>query len=73
MNVDFMLGYGVSTQEMAEAIQQANWPPISEFDICLIERNPNLNWFQKWRLKHRLRKNLKEALKNGKESERSTI
>ena len=59
MNVDFMLGCGVSTQEMAEALQQVKWPPISEFDICLIERNPNLNWFQKWKLKHRLRKNLR--------------
>lgn len=73
MNDDFMTGYGVTAQEMAEAIRQANWPPISEFDICLIELNPNLNRFQKWRLKHRLRKNLKETLKNGRESEGSTI
>lgn len=68
-----MLKYGVSTIEMAEAIRQANWRPISEFDICLIELNPNLNWFQKWRLKRRLRKNLKEVLKNGRKSERGSV
>lgn len=73
MNEDFMTGYGVTAHEMAEAIRQANWPPISEFDICLIELNPNLNWFQKWRLKRRLRKNLKEVLKNGRKSERSSV
>lgn len=68
-----MLKYGVSTIEMAEAIRQANWPPISEFDICLIDLNPSLNWFQKWRLKRRLRKNLKEALKDGRELKRSSV
>ena len=73
MNEVFMTGYGVTAHEMAEAIQQANWPPISEFDICLIDLNPSLNWFQKWRLKHRLQKNLKEALKNGREFERGSI
>ena len=61
-----MLKYGVSTIEMAEAIRQANWPPISEFDICLVGMNPNLNWFQKWRLKRRLRKKFKGDVKGWK-------
>ena len=73
MNTDFMLGHGVSTKEMAEAIQQANWPPISEFDICLIELNLKLNRFQKWRLIRRLRKNLKEVLRDGRKSERGSV
>lgn len=68
-----MNSYGVTAKEMAEAIRQVNWPPISEFDIYLVDMNPNINWFQKWRLKRRLRKNLKEALKNGRESERSAL
>lgn len=73
MNEDFMTGYGVTAHEMTEAIRQANWPPISEFDICLIDLNPSLNWFQKWRLKRRLHKNLKGALKDGRKSERSSV
>ena len=73
MNTDFMLEHGASTKEMAEAIRQANWPPISEFDICLIELNPKLNRFQKWRLKRRLRKNLKEVLRDGRKSERGSV
>lgn len=63
---DFMTSYGVSTQEMAEALKQVTWPPISEFDICLIDLNPSLNWFQKWKLKRQIRKNIKEATRDGK-------
>lgn len=61
-----MTSYGVSTQEMAEALQQVNWPPFSEFDICLVDLNPSLNWFQKWKLKRQIRKNIKEATRDGR-------
>ena len=61
-----MTSYGISALEMAEALRQVNWPPISEFDICLIDLNPSLNWFQKWKLKRQIRKNIKEATRDGR-------
>ena len=46
--------------EMAEAIRQANWPPISEFDICLIDLN-------------QLKEALKDGRKSERSSVRSVL
>lgn len=56
----------MSTKEMAEAIRQANWPPISEFDICLIDMNPNFNKVSEMEIEEATSKKFKGGVKRWK-------
>lgn len=56
--------YGVTTEEMARAIKNFPWPPFDEMDIRCIEANPNLSWFQKWKLINKIKKEKKIRWKN---------
>lgn len=51
--------YGVTTEEMTRAIKNFPWPPFDEMDIRCIEANPNLSWFQKWKLINKIKKERK--------------
>lgn len=50
--------YGITTEEMCNAISNIPKVPFSEMDITLIRSNPSLSWFQKWKLIREVRKNI---------------
>ena len=50
--------YGISTEEMCNAISRLPKIPFSEMDIALIKGNPSLSLFQKWKLIKEVKKNM---------------
>lgn len=56
-----MLNYGITTEEMCNAISDLPKIPFTETDIILIQRNPSLSWFQKWKLIREIKKNQGEV------------
>ena len=53
-----MRSYGITTEEMCNAISKLPKIPFSEMDIALIKGNPSLSLFQKWKLIREIKKNL---------------
>ena len=53
-----MKSYGVTTEEMCNAVSNLHKIPFSEMDIVLIRSNPSLSWFQKWKLVREVKKNM---------------
>ena len=53
-----MKSYGITTEEMYNAISKLPKIPFSEMDIALIKGNPSLSLFQKWKLIREIKKNL---------------
>ena len=53
-----MKSYGITTEEMCNAISKLPKIPFSEMDIALIKGNPSLSLFQKWRLIREIKKNM---------------
>lgn len=63
MGLEAMSMAGVTVQELSDALLKVPWPPISEKDIFLVEKNPSLNRIEKWKLKRQIRKSkLKEII-----------
>lgn len=55
---NIMKNYGVTTEEMYNAISHLPKIPFSEMDIVLIKSNPSLSWFQKWKLVREIKRNM---------------
>lgn len=53
-----MKNYGVTTEEMCQAILNSPKIPFTEKDIVLIRSNPCLSWFQKRKLIREVKKNM---------------
>ena len=53
-----MRSYGITTEEMCNAISKLPKIPFSEIDIALIKGNSSLSLFQKWRLTREIKKNM---------------
>ena len=53
-----MRSYGITTEEMCNAISKLPKIPFSEIDIALIKGNPSLSLFQKWELIREIKKNM---------------
>ena len=53
-----MKGYGITTDEMYNAVSRLPKIPFTEMDIALIRSNPSLSWFQKWKLVGEVKKNM---------------
>lgn len=53
-----MKNYGVTTEEMCNAVSNLPKIPFTEMDIVLIRSNPCLSWFQKWKLAREVKKNM---------------
>ena len=53
-----MRSYGITTEEMCNAISKLPKIPFSEMDIALIRGNPSLSLFQKWKLIREIKKNM---------------
>ena len=53
-----MRNYGITTEEMCNAISRLPKIPFSEMDIVLIKSNPSLSLFQKWKLIREIKKNM---------------
>ena len=53
-----MRSYGITTEEMCNAISKLPKIPFSEIDIALIKGNPSLSLFQKWKLIKEVKKNM---------------
>lgn len=53
-----MRNYGVTTEEMCNAVSRLPKIPFTEMDIALIRSNPSLSWFQKWKLVREVKKNM---------------
>ena len=53
-----MKSYGVTTEEMCNAVSNLPKIPFSEMDIVFIRSNPSLSWFQKWKLVREVKKNM---------------
>lgn len=53
-----MKNYGVTTEEMCNAVSNLPKIPFTEMDIVLIRSNPSLSWFQKWKLVREVKKNM---------------
>ena len=53
-----MRSYGITTEEMCNAISKLPKIPFSEIDIALIKGNPNLSLFKKWKLIREIKKNI---------------
>ena len=53
-----MKSYGITTEEMCNAISKLPKIPFSEMDIALIKCNPSLSLFQKWKLIREIKKNM---------------
>lgn len=51
-----MSKFGVTSEEICEAIVRLPKIPFSEMDIALIRSNPSLSWFQKRKLIKEIRK-----------------
>lgn len=51
----------VSTEELSKAITEfaKHIPPISEYDIDLVNMNPSLSFIQKLRIIRKIRKSMK--------------
>ena len=56
MGLEEMGMVGVTAQELSDALLKLPWPPISEKDIFLVEKNPSLNRIEKWKLKRQIRR-----------------
>ncbi len=54
-----MKNYGVTTEELCNAISNMPKIPFTDLDIILIRNNPNLSWFQKMNLIRYIRNNIK--------------
>lgn len=54
--------YDITGEEAAEAISKVmkQLPPLGEDEISMIKRNPNLNFFDKWRLIRDIKKQISE-------------
>lgn len=53
-----MKNYGVTFEEMFNAVSRLPKIPFTEMDIVLIRSNPSLSWFQKWKLVREIKKNM---------------
>ena len=53
-----MRNYGITTEEMCNAISRLPKIPFSEMDIVLIKSNPSLSLFQKCKLIREIKKNM---------------
>lgn len=53
-----MRSYGITAEEMCNAISKLPKIPFSEMDIALIKGNPSLSLFQKWKLIREIKKNM---------------
>ena len=53
-----MRSYGITTEEMCNAISKLPKIPFFEIDIALIKGNPSLSLFQKWKLIREIKKNM---------------
>lgn len=51
-------GYGITFDEMCNAVSNLPKIPFTEMDIILIRSNPSLSWFQKWKLVREVKKNM---------------
>lgn len=56
--------FGTTMEKAAAAVEELrkHIPPYSEYDILLIELNPTLSKFSKWRLKRMIRKRIAEQI-----------
>ena len=53
-----MKSYGITTEEMCNAISKLPKIPFCEMDIALIKGNPSLSLFQKLKFIREIKKNL---------------
>ena len=53
-----MRSYGITTEEMCNAISKLPKIPFSEMDIALIKGNPSLSLFQKLKFIREIKKNM---------------
>ena len=53
-----MKSYGITTEEMCNAISKLPKIPFSEMDIALIKGNPSLSLFQKLKFIREIKKNM---------------
>lgn len=51
-------GYGITFDEMCNAVSNLPKIPFTEMDIILIRNNPSLSWLQKWKLIREVKKNI---------------